>query len=229
MLTRKTDSEGTWYPVAIHQYETLLEKVISRGSGYTHVYALRKNIAYNLQYLEFLQRSLEDLKLSSVIEKQIWKNFIIIGCGIIESLLHFLLIAKKHHKTTEWELKLVAPGQTKNIDGKQVRIDSHVYRKLSSPKNDQMTFDSMIKRAEKKKVLGGDHAVYARLNNLRALRNRIHLQEIGNPLDTDWNSVEKNDFHTMSSVLKAVFSGAVFQPTADQKRFFDYLPENKPA
>jgi hypothetical protein len=229
MLTRKIDPEGAWYPVAIHQYETLLEKVICRGRGYTHVYALRKNIAYNLQYLEFLYRSLEDLKLSSVIEKQIWKNFIITGCGVIESLLHFLLIAKKQQKTTVWELKFVAPGQDKTIDDKHVRIDSHVYRKLSSPRNEEMTFDSMIKRAEKKKVLGGDHSVYARLNNLRRLRNRIHLQEIGNPLDTDWNAIGRQDFLVMTSVLKAVLTGSIFQPTAEQRGFFAYLPETQPA
>lgn len=227
MLTRKHDAEAGWYPVAIHQYETLLENVICRGRGYTHVYALRKNIAYNLQYLEFLYRSLEDLKLSSVIEKQIWKNFIITGCGVIESILHFLLIAKKQQKTTVWELKFVISGQEKVIEGKHLRIDSSVYRKLSSPRNEQMTFDSMIKRAEKKKVLGGDHSIYARLNNLRRLRNRIHLQEIGSPLDTDWNVIGRQDFQIMTSVIKAVMTGSVFQPTAEQKAFFDYLPENQ--
>jgi len=226
MLTRKTDPEKAWYPAAIHQYEALLGKVISRGRGYTHVYALRKNIAYNLQYLEFLYRSLEDLKISAVIEKQIWKNFIVTGCGVIESLLHFLLIAKKQHKTTEWELTFIAPGQPKKIDEKVVRIDSHVFRKLSSPRNKPMTFDSMIKSAEKKNALGANHSVYARLNNLRRLRNRIHLQEIGNSLDTDWNAIDRSDFITMTSVLKTVLTGTIFQPSQEQRAFFSYLPEN---
>jgi hypothetical protein len=103
MLTRKPADEVPWYPVSIVRYEMLLGKVIRSGKGYATPYALRKNIAYNLQYIEFLCRCLTDLKISSVIEKLIWKNFIIVGCGIIESLLHFLLITEGQHKTTEWD------------------------------------------------------------------------------------------------------------------------------
>lgn len=223
MLTRKTDPEGTWYPVSIDQYVTLLQKVIRIGRGYRHVYALRKNIAYNLQYIEFLHRCLDDLKLSSVIEKQIHKDLIIVGCGVIESLLHFLLIAKGHHRQTEWELKYIATGNPKKIDGEFRRIDTYVFNKLPSPKNDEMTFDSMLKCAEKKKTLGPDHSVYAKLNNLRQLRNRIHLQEIGSPLDTDWNAIKRSDLLTMTSVLHAVFAGPIFQPTQDESAYFTYL------
>src|SRR6266496_6567338 len=138
MLTRKTDSEPTWYPVAIEEYDTLLKKVVSAGRGYSYPYALRRNIAYNLQYLEFLHRCLGDLKISSVIEKQIFKNVIIVGCGIIESLLHFLLIAKGHYKRTEWKLRGVAKGNSVRIDGHSRKFDIHVFEKLPRPKHDEM-------------------------------------------------------------------------------------------
>lgn len=223
MITRKCDNEGTWYPATIHELDNFLQSAIHTGRGYRHVYALRKNLAYNLQYLEFLMQCLNDLKVSSVIEKQIWKNVIIVGCGVIESLLHFLLVAGGHQKKTEWELAHVASGNPQKMDERTVRIDSHIYRKLNSPKNETMTFDSMLKRAEKKKVLGNDHSIHAKLNRLRGLRNRIHLQEIGDATDTDWNAVEENDFATMKAVLHAILTGPVFQPTEDQKSHFAYL------
>jgi hypothetical protein len=223
MLTRKTDSEGTWYPIAINQYETLLENVIYPSRKYRHAYALRKNIAYNLQYIEFLHACLNDLKLSSVIEKQIFKNLIIVGCGIIESLLHFLLIAKQHYKQTEWELRWIATSNPMKIGASFRRIESHVFDKLPSPRNDPMTFDSMLKCAEKKRILGSDHSVYMKLKRLRTLRNRIHLQVIGSAVDTDWNAVERTDVQMMMFVLRAVCTGPIFGPTEEQRTYFDYL------
>ncbi len=223
MLTRKTDSEATWYPTAIHEYDRLLQKVIYGGRGYSHPYALRKNIAYNLQYIEFLHRCLADLKISGVIEKQIFKNVIIVGCGIIESLVHFLLIAKRHYKQIEWEVRDIAKGNPMKIDGQFRKFDIHVFHKLSRPKNDEMTFDSMLKCAENKRILGSDHSVYAKLKELRKLRNRIHLQETGSAVDTDWNAVERDDLLAMAFVLHAVFTGPIFQPTQQQRTYFAYL------
>ncbi|MEW4353407.1 hypothetical protein AB1I63_00665 [Streptococcus pneumoniae] len=44
----------------------------------------RKNLLYNLKYLEYLQLQLDELVLDSVIEKMIWKNYIIIAYSVIE-------------------------------------------------------------------------------------------------------------------------------------------------
>ncbi|WNM58358.1 hypothetical protein [Candidatus Nitrospira allomarina] len=226
MLTRKDDTEGTWYPVAIKQLECLIQKVIYPGRGYRNLYALRKNLAYNLQYIEFLHLCLEDLKISSVIKTQIWKNFIMVGCGIIESLVHFLLIAEGFHKTIDWELVDIAPGNQKNMDGEVRKIDSHIYGKLSSPRPEKMTFDAMLKKAENKCLLGNNHSVYSKLKILRILRNRIHLQEIGNPTDTDWNAVNETDFYEMRAVIYTIFTGSIFKPSHEEKKFFEYLKTN---
>jgi hypothetical protein len=65
--------------------------------------------------------------------------------------------------------------------------------------------------------------------NYSLLRNRIHLQEIGNPLDTDWNAFKQSDLLTTTSVLHAVFIAPAFQPTEEQRPYFDYLLLKKPA
>lgn len=222
-LTKVTESGGCWYPVSIAELDGLLIKVIRRGRGYRHTYALRRNIAYNLQHIEFLDRCLEDLKLSSVLVTQTWKTFIVVGCGIIESLLHFLLIARDVHSTIDWELKVIAPGNPKTVDGERIRVDSHIYRRLPSSKLKQMTFDAMLKKAERNKVLGSDHSVYASLKKLRQLRNKVHLQEIGHSTDTDWNAFQRPDVALMAKVVYKVFTSNIFQPSREERGYFAYL------
>ena len=41
-----------------------------------------------------------------------FKNRISAGCGVIESILHFLLIAKRDYTQTEWELKFHGEGKS---------------------------------------------------------------------------------------------------------------------
>ena len=55
LILRKNEQGSSWYPVPVANYEKLLIKVIRRGFGYPHPYALRKNICYNLQYVEYVE------------------------------------------------------------------------------------------------------------------------------------------------------------------------------
>jgi len=52
-LSRIGEEQKTWYPWPVSQLESILQKALYSNRGYEHVYALRKNIAYNLQYIEF--------------------------------------------------------------------------------------------------------------------------------------------------------------------------------
>lgn len=223
MLVKTNEPEGTWYPVSISKLEELLIKVISTGYGYPNPYALRKNIAYNLQYIEFLHRCLSDIKISNVIVTQTYKTIILTGTGIVESLLHYLLVKEKLHSRTEWNLKVILPGQQKSVEGIQTKVDSHIYNKLSAPKRVSMNFDSIIQKSKKGKVLGSNSDIYKRINSLRKLRNKVHLQAINHPIDTDWNSFNKSNVKTMDEVLYAVFTGVIFKPNNDQKEYFKYL------
>ena len=222
-LIKKSEAQGPWYPVSIKRLNALLFKSIYSGRGYRHTYALRRNIAYNLQYIEYLDRSVLDLKLSGVLNTQIWKTFVIVGCGIIESLLHYLLIANGSYAKTEWEFIAVAPGNSKKLDGEVRKIDSHIYRKLKSPKLKQMTFDAMIQKSESRRVLGANQDLYDKLKRLRLLRNKVHLQAIGNDTDTDWNSFNWTDACYMAQVIHDVFTSNIFHPSADERAYFDYL------
>lgn len=222
-LVKTNETGRIWYPTSISQLDNLLIKVISSGHGYTHVYALRRNIAYNLQYIEFLHKTLSDIKLSSVLITQTWKAIILTGCGIMESFLYFLLVKKDAHSKTEWSLKIIMPGNQKNLDGVQSKLDGYLYTKLSAPKPIQMKFESIIHVAKSKRVLGSNPIIYTKLDNLRKLRNKVHLQAIDNPTDTDWNSFRKEDVIDMDEILYNTFTSTIFYPSTKEKGYFQYL------
>lgn len=222
-LTRNDESGPKWYPIPIDQLDAFLIKVIARGHRDPDPYALRKNLCYNLQYLEYLDTTLKQVRLSDVLITLTWKTFIVTGCGILESLLKFLLIRHGEHSTKEWELERVFPGAEKSVDGERKKVDSHVYRKLSSPVLAQMTFDGLLGRARAKKMFGPNSDIYDKLEKLRKLRNRVHLQRIEHGTDTDWNAFQKQDYLDMRAVLYAVFTSTIFRPNHEERGYFEYL------
>ncbi|MFS1931980.1 hypothetical protein [Vibrio splendidus] len=222
-LTKKNEEVGAWYPTSVGRLDVILSSAIKAIECYPHTYALKRNIAYNLQYLEFQNQVIEDIKLSSVLYTQTVKSIVLISCSVIESLLHYLLIINKTHSTTEWAEKITLKGNQKKLDGELIRADTVVYRKLESPKLKHMTFDAMIKSAKSKHVFGKEVTIYNNLNELRGLRNKVHLQVINNPTDTDWNSFNQSDLAKVSSVLYQIFSSELFSLDTVQLSCFKYL------
>jgi hypothetical protein len=225
-LIKKDEAGSGWYPVSINRLEGLLEKAIYTGRRYQHAYALRKNLAYNLQYIQFQDRILQDIKLSSVLYTQTVKTIVLVGCGVIESILHFMLIVNNVHSTTEWKEKAKFKGNQKNIDGTHVKIDTIMYEKLASPELKHMTFDAMIKSAKSNSIFGAAPTIYQKLEGLRTLRNKVHLQVINEPRDTDWNSFNAVHLSDICKVLHAAMVSSIFLPSTDQKAYFAYLRRN---
>lgn len=226
-LARIGEDSAKWLPVSVEKLDMLLNKSICRGCGYVNVYALRRNIAYNLQYLEFLDQCLAGLKLTEVLTNQIYKNFVCVGCGIVESLLEFLLVKSGLHKTTEWQSVCAITGQEKRVKDKTIKIDSEIFEKLPTKKKVEMNFDAMIKKAEAKKLLGPDHDIYAKLQSLRKMRNRVHLHMIEEPTDTDWNAFKQSHLCSMAKVLHTVLTSSLFRPSSAEREYFKYMTEQR--
>jgi len=223
-LVKKSEDTPKPYPVSISSLETLLGKVVNSTIEHVHSGAIKKNVAYNLQYLEYLDRCLLDLKLSSPLEKQVYKTFILFGCSIVECLIFYLLIKNNHYKKIHYEFKYCTSGNEKKLEnGVTVKIDNHVYEKLDKPRLDEMVFNSMLKKAKDKKLLGENRNIYLQLKKLKKLRNKVHLQGANNFADTDWNSFNANDVRMMAEVLYELFTGDVFRPSSEERRYFDYL------
>ncbi|HDZ9219819.1 TPA: hypothetical protein RUZ04_003738 [Vibrio cholerae] len=225
-IRKKNENGERWYPVSIQTLDSLLAKGIESGKGYEHTYALRRNIAYNLQYIEFQIKLIYDIQLSSVIYTQTIKSVLLVGCSVIESILHYVLIANGIHSTTEWREKITFKGNQKKLNGEDVRVDTVIYSKLDEPILKHMTFDAMIKCAKSKNVFGKDLLIYEKLNELRALRNKVHLQVINNPTDTDWNSFSQSDLSDISVVLYGILCSELFALNDRQKSYFDYLRQD---
>lgn len=224
-LVKTDESRSKWCPVPISDLEALLIKVISAGHGYSHSYALRKNIAYNLQHIEFLHKCLSDLKLTGVLYTQTYKTIILVGCGVLESLLYYLLVKKGLNTTTEWERKVILPGNQKNVDGTQTKSDSHIYTKLNTPIPVEMKFEAIIKKARGNKLLGSNKAIYSKLDELRILRNKVHLQATDNPTDTDWNAFNVSDVKNIDELLYLTFTSGIFRPSSSELDYFQYLDD----
>ena len=82
--TRSYDTK--WYPQSVSDYKKVFK--IENNE------ALLKNIAYNMQYLEFLEKELEELDPSTVLKRMLTKTYVITSASIIEGLFLNLVQTK---------------------------------------------------------------------------------------------------------------------------------------
>lgn len=146
-----------------------------------------------------------------------------IGSSILESLLNYIIIKSGNYSTTDWEIKATFKGNQKKLDGEEVRIDTEIYKRLPSPKRKQMSFDAMIKCANSKKLLGTSKVMYSKLEDIRKLRNRIHLQQNDELASTDWFTFGSSNINDVYMVIYSILTSSLFSPSTDRKKHFKYL------
>lgn len=102
--------------------------------GTPNRYRVRSNFAYNMQYLEYLQKQIKELNLSSVIITMTYKSYIIVAMGIIEMLFASLLKATKNWKTTDKELILTTSSNFQKHGKQQLLTVTELYKKIDRKK-----------------------------------------------------------------------------------------------
>lgn len=212
-----------WVPVSIDKLAAFFGQAIQSGNGVPHVYAFKRNLAYSFQYLQYLSHTKKELNLTSVLINQTNKSFIVHGCSIVECLIYYYVRSNGHHKENEWELVKEAKTPNFVLDGETMRLENSLYRKLKIPAEEMMTFDTLIKKCRNKSLLGVQSDIYTKLNYLRKLRNRVHLQTIESALDHDWNKIDYSDFKLMNYVLFFILNRPEFKPNTEQKQFLAFL------
>lgn len=75
----------------MEEWRSVLEKMTVKGHALFPTQKTMSNIAYNLQYLEYLQQTVKELSLSSVLLTQTYKSYIIVAVSVIESILFHLV------------------------------------------------------------------------------------------------------------------------------------------
>lgn len=212
------DYYNRWVPTTVGDFEKALTQGDFRGMNYE----LRKNIAYSLQYLQYLQLQLDELHLHSVIQKQLWKSYIIISMGIVEGLFYHLLKKSGNQTKTEWEETLRVSTNVYKEDGVNKKNEIITYRKLSSAKDAKMDFESMIAKVRSKHLLKLPQAAYPYIKELKEIRNKVHLFISKNDYDTDFNKLTSVDCYLARYVLYRVLKDEVFAPKL-QGDIFEWL------
>jgi hypothetical protein len=195
-LIRRKRHPHRWYPYGIDSYKASIRVPSDTALNKR----IRSNFAYSMQWIEYLEKQLSELKLSSVVEKMLYKSYIVTGMGIIESLFVFILRLNNKWKQSEWTEYASTKSNVKSIAGKPTRIDimlNEQVEKYDLP----MDLDSMIKTIEKSNLLTLDHAAYPALKKLRELRNRVHLQIGDSSYDHDYTNFRIDDLQMMRRIL----------------------------
>lgn len=222
-LTLKGSGER-WYPELINELEAHFRSYITEIADFdrSKTYPLIKNLAYTLQYIQFLYRVISDLELTDVLYKQNVKSFIIHGAAVVEAIFQYLVIKKGYGANTEWESVKKFKSNEYQIKEDSFMNETEVFIKLNSPILQEMTFDQLAKKVESKKLLGDVSSLYAEISKVRKLRNKVHIQEIQNMYDTDYNTFNTSTFNLMRRVLYGVLTSEIFD-NSSFKHLFTYL------
>lgn len=229
-----------FYPTSVPTLEKLLSILIENEDKIDKKYELKKNISYNLQYLEYLDFTLKDrTKLTDVIRIMTIRSFVIIAIGVIEGLLYYILQKRGLHTKKKEELvtdKITTQHfKLLNTNDDTYYIKSQMFRKLQEDEQvpEEMTLDTMLKKVQNKKILGDDNNIYEKLNYLRKLRNTVHVHIIGDKLDTrydtHYNKFDENELEMTKSIMHKLLSELQILSDKSAQQAFSYLmpKENK--
>ena len=198
-------ASSRWYPLDIPQYKSA---IIMYGNS-DDVPRLKSNFAYSMQYIQYVEKQLYELKLSDVIITMLYKSYIITSMSIIEALFSNLLHRTNNWNTTTWQEFSDIVSNPKKLDGVNIRIETRLFKEVDKYEM-RMDLDSMIKRIEKKRLLSIDHSAFPALKKLRELRNRVHLQIGVGPYDHDYNCFGFEEMQMMRRILYTILTSAEF-------------------
>lgn len=227
-LIKDKKTSDRWYPKPVEEFRTMLLLVPeSANNGY----AISKNIAYNLQYLEYLQKQLDELVLSDVLEKMLVKNYIIVAMGIIEGLMAYLLKSTGNWTQSRWKLvhkNNIENAKPANIANKTIKIKTEIYEQVDDY-DAEMQFDAIISKVKSKNLLNlKDNKIYDIILKYKKLRNKVHLHIT--QFETDYTLFSRKQQNIIRKLLFIVLSNKCFcnRPN-DVKMVYNFLiPQDKP-
>ncbi|WP_233901223.1 hypothetical protein [Tenacibaculum piscium] len=220
--------ESNWYPIRINTLENHFGILICKNEHLPHskVYPIRKNIAYSLQYIEFLNKIRTDIYMTDVLLTQNIKSILVHGATIIEAIFYYLIETNELSNTTNWiKVKSVNTGEYELAE-KVIKNEIVIFEKTEDEIKTSMTFDQMSKKVEKKKLLGIKFKNYSRINALRKLRNKIHIHDTEHNFDTDWNNFNYKELILICDILHSIITSELFKNSTINNRF-DFLKIEK--
>lgn len=168
-------------------------------------YSISKNIAYNIQYLEYLDKQLNELRLTSVLTKMIYKNYIITSMSIIEAIFYCLLEERNLIPKEYWETEKTYISSEIGLEDNRTRIVSELQKKVLE-KERKMNLESLSSKIKSKKILSHSKINFPVLEYYRKLRNKVHIYISDGCDESDYNSFNFLDYLMIRAVLYAILS-----------------------
>lgn len=197
-----------WHPTPVGRFERELSRGAFKGLGKE----VRKNIAYSLQYLEFLQLEIDELHLHNIVDTLVKKSYIITAMGIIEAVFLHLVKSNGYQKKEEWSQETPIHTNVFNEDGVHKKYIITPSIKLKKPIETEMDFEFLINKVQDKKLLNLNHQAFPMLKALKRIRNKVHLQIVRYENDTDYMSISIYDYWLMRTLLYLILRNKVFEP-----------------
>lgn len=215
--TKKSNTEK-WYPTSVDTYRTAFKIDTSVENNE----ALLKNICYSMQYLEFLEKELEELELSSVLRSITIKNYVITGMSILEGLFTNIVKSNGLWDTVEFEeVKETLSNEISYNNDERIVIKNTILRKIEKKPQDEMKLVSLIKKLDKHhQMLEIDHTIYPALQRIRKLRNKVHLTSSINNVDHDYNVFTDEIKQEMQKILYEILTSDAI---SNQTDYFEFL------
>ena len=208
-----------WYPTSVDTYK----RSFNIDTSIDNSRALKSNLAYSMQYLEFLEKEFSELDVSSVIYTMLIKTYVITGMSILEGLFSNIVKAHGWWKTTDLESLGATQSNETNFSGNSLVVKTELFRKVA-PLSLQMNLDELIKVLSRHHdALQVDHLVYPTLKRLKDLRNRVHLQKTENNTDHDYNAFDPSVKKEMGAILYQILTSPM---VTDMPHSFEFLKIN---
>ena len=170
-----------------------------------------KNLVYSLQYLEFIQVQLDEMKLlTDVLRKQLYKSYIINAISIIECIFSHLVAVRGLQKKTEWKsegnFEATESFMENGVEKRYVR-QKQVH--LHQPENENTAFFETINIVRENDLIDLPNEKFNIMHELRKLRNKIHLQALRHENDTDYLGIEISDFIKVRYMLYMILTQVI--------------------
>lgn len=197
-------SRERWYPCGIDT----LRCGFALDKNIIWYHPLVDNLAYSIQYLQFLDKEMNELSVPSVIYTMLVKNFVITGMSVCEGIFFNIIKSNDWWEKTDEETVTSFTNEQVTCGGKDTLIIRTEILKHGKIHESEMNLDDMINCLEKKKHHKGleiDHFLYPALDRLRKLRNRVHLETTPSAdNDHDYNAFNSDVRDEMKKVLYGV-------------------------
>ena len=208
-----------WYPNPVENYRKAFHKL---DMNVANSRALQSNLAYSMQYLEYLEKQLAEVELSDVLYIMTVKSYVITGMSILEGLFSPIVRSRGWWKKASTESLGEVTANKKKFGEDELIVKTELCKEVE-PYEVQMNLDELIKKLEKHhNALGVDHLVYPALKRLKELRNRIHLQKLETETDHDYNAFNSSVKKEMKDILFQILTSNM---VTDLPQHFDFLKE----